>query len=386
MTFTLCFKRSGDCALEVQFETWKESFSGLPDPRVVGRISHGLLDILFLTLCAVICGMDDWEAIEEWGQARLDWLRQFVALENGIPSHDTLARVFAALDAAEFEACFVSWMSALSPSLEGEIIAVDGKTARGSRNGEQAAIHMVSAFVCGRGITLGQWKAQEKSNEITAIPELIEALELKGATVTLDAMGCQKTIAQALVDKGADYVLSLKGNQSTLHDAVKHAFDVTQWQNYAEFDDWGHVTEDAGHGRIERRRCVALACSADKPFDVWVGMQSVVMVESMRKTGEKMMLEKRYFISSLPPDSKHLAHVIRSHWEVENRLHWCLDVTFNEDACQTRTDHAPQNLNIVRKIAMNLLRMNPLKKTLPKKRLRACMNPAFLAEILGKTA
>lgn len=370
--------------MEVQFETWKESFSGLPDPRVVGRTSHGLLDILFLTLCAVICGMDDWEAIEEWGQARLEWLRQFVALESGIPSHDTLARVFAALNPKAFESCFVRWMGALCPSLKGEIVAIDGKAARGSRNREQAAIHMVSAFMCGRGITLGQWKTDAKSNEITAVPELIGALNLKGATVTIDAMGCQKAIAQALVDKGADYVLSLKGNQGTLHEAAKHLFDVTRWQNYAQFDDWGHVTENAGHGRSERRRCVALACpAADKPFDVWAGMRSVVMVESIRKTAEGTTLEKRYFVSSLPPDHERLAHAIRSHWEVENRLHWCLDVTFQEDACRTRRDHAPQNLNIVRKIAMNLLRMNPLKKTLPKKRLRACMNPEFLAQIIG---
>jgi predicted transposase YbfD/YdcC len=375
--------QSGDAEVEVQFETWKDSFATLPDPRVVGRTSHGLLDILFLTLCAVICGMDDWEAIEEWGQARLDWLRQFVALENGMPSHDTLARVFAALDPEEFEACFVRWMSALCPSLEGEIVAIDGKTARGSRDRQQAAIHMVSAFVCGQGLTLGQWKTDAKSNEITAVPELIEVLELKGAMVTLDAMGCQKAVAQALVDKGADYVFSLKGNQGTLHEAVKHLFDVTRWQNYAEFDDWGHVTEDAGHGRVERRRCVALACPAGKPFDLWSGMQSVAMVESTRTTAEEMTLERRYFVSSAPPDPKRLAYAIRSHWEVENRLHWCLDVTFGEDACRTRSDHAPQNMNIVRKIAMNLLRMHPLKKTLPKKRLRACMNPEFLGEILG---
>jgi predicted transposase YbfD/YdcC len=369
--------------VEVRFEAWKESFECMPDPRVIGRTSHGLLDILFLTLCAVISGMDDWEAIEEWGQARLDWLRQFVALDNGIPSHDTLARVFAALDPAKFEACFVHWMGTLCPSLAGEIVAIDGKTARGSHDRGQAAIHMVSAFVCGRGITLGQWKTDAKSNEITAVPELIDVLDLAGATVTLDAMGCQKTIAQALVDKGADYVFGLKGNQGTLHEAVKALFDVTQWQHYAEFADWGHVTEEAGHGRIERRRCIALACPAGGPYDAWAGMQSVVMVEAMRQTADKVTAEKRYFVSSLPPDSKQLAHAIRSHWQVENRLHWCLDVTFGEDASRTRRDHSPQNLNVVRKIAMNLLRLNPLKKTLPKKRLRACMNPEYLAQVLG---
>lgn len=383
MAFTLRFAWRKALRVEVRFETWKESFAFLPDPRVVGRTSHGLLDILFLTLCGVVAGMDDWEAIEEWGLARLDWLRQFVPLENGIPSHDTLARVFAALEPVEFEACFVRWMRTLCPSLEGEIVAIDGKTARGSRDREQAAIHMVSAFVCDRGITLGQWKTEEKSNEITAVPELIDVLDLKGATVTLDAMGCQKTIAQALVDKGADYVFGLKGNQGTLHAAVKRLFDVTEWEHYKEFADWGHATKEAGHGRIEGRRCLALASPSDKLFEAWAGMRSVIRVESMRQKEEKVTAEKRYFISSLPPDSERLAQAIRSHWQVENRLHWCLDVTFGEDANRTRRDHAPQNLNVVRKIAMNLLRLHPLKKTLPKKRLRACMNPAYLAQVLG---
>lgn len=371
---------------EVRFEVWKDCFSVLPDPRVVGRTWHRLLDILFLTLCAAIGGMDDWEAIEEWGNARLDWLRQFVALENGIPSHDTLGRVFAALDSTQFEACFVRWMSTLCPSLEGEIVAMDGKTARGSRERGQAALHMVSAFVCGRGITLGQWKTDDKSNEITAVPELIEALELKGAIVTLDAMGCQKAIAQALVDKGADYVFGLKGNQETLHEQVKRLFDVTEWENYADFADWGHVTEGAGHGRVEWRRCLALKCPQGGPFEAWAGMKSVVMVDAMRQATEAVTAETRYFVSSLPPDSKRLAEAIRSHWQVENRLHWCLDVAFHEDACRTRRDHAPQNLNIMRKMAMNLLRLNPLKKTLPKKRLRACLDPAYLAQVLGVAA
>ena len=369
--------------MEVRFDTWKDCFATLPDPRVVGRTSHGLFDILFLTLCAVICGMDDWEAIEEWGRARQDWLRRFVPLENGIPSHDTLARVFAALDSARFEQCFVRWMSTLIPSLEGEIVAIDGKTARGSRDRDQAALHMVSAFVCGRGITLGQWKTNEKSNEITAIPELIEALDLAGAIVTIDAMGCQKKIAQTIVDRDADYVFGLKGNQDTLHAAVQRLFDVTEWQNYADFADWGHASEDVKHGRREQRRCVALPCPAGVPFDAWKEMKSVVMVESVRQADGKLTTEKRYFVSSLAPDSKRMAHAIRSHWEVENRLHWCLDVTFGEDACRIRTDHAPHNLNIVRKIAMNLLRLSPLRKSLPKKRLRACLSPDYLAQVIG---
>lgn len=371
--------------VDVKLETWMACFAEVRDPRVIGRTSHRLLDILFLTLCAVICGMDDEEAIEEWGRARLDWLRQFVELPNGIPSHDTIGRVLAALNPVTFQACFVRWMATLCPSLDGQIVALDGKTARGSRDARAGvpAIHMVSAFVCGHGITLGQVRTDEKSNEITALPEVIAALDLRGATVTLDAMGCQKAIARQLTDQGAHYVFGLKGNQGTLHAQVKRLFEVTAWEHYAEFDNWGSVTKNAGHGRVERRRCVALACPARAPFDAWAGLRSVIMVESLRQTNGKVTTEKRYFISSLPPKAKRLAHAIRSHWDIENRLHWCLDVTFGEDACRVRTDHAPENLNLVRKIAMNLLRLDPLKKSLPKKRLRACLDSEYLAQVLG---
>jgi predicted transposase YbfD/YdcC len=371
--------------IEVDFEGLKECFGGMRDPRVVGRTAHELTDILFLTLCAVLCGMNDWESIEEWGKEREDWLRQFVEVKNGIPSHDTISRVFAALDSVTFQACFIRWMSGLCPSLEGQIVAIDGKTARGShhrRCGKQA-IHMVSAFVCGHGLTLGQLKTDEKSNEITAIPELIAALDLKGSTVTLDAMGCQKEIAKVIVGKGADYVMGLKGNQGTLSDKVKEFFDVTEWLNYKDFSNWGHGTEEKGHGRVQTRRYVALACDNWELIEAWAGMKSVTMVESLRQTDTECTSEKRYYISSLAADSEKIAHAIRSHWEIENRLHWCLDVSFNEDASRIRTDHAPENMNIVKKIAMNLLRLNPLKRSLPKKRLKACLNNQYLAEVLG---
>jgi predicted transposase YbfD/YdcC len=371
--------------MEICLETLKECFAELPDPRVVERTSHSLVDILFLTLCAVICGMDDWESIELWGEVRLDWLRQFVPLENGIPSHDTIARVFAALDSKQFQASFLRWMSSLCPSLEGQIVAIDGKTARGShdRSIGKRAIHMVSAFVCGHGITLGQWKTEEKSNEITAIPELINVLDLKGATVTIDAMGCQKDIAQAIVDKEAHYVLGLKGNQGTLSQRVKDFFDQTQWGNYEGFANWGVRSQESGHGRIDTRRCIALPCDDWDGIEAWAGLKSVVMIESMRQTDNGVSSEKRYYISSLEPDSKKLAHAIRSHWEVENRLHWCLDVTFGEDANRTRKDHAPENLNIMRKITMNILRLSPVKRSIVKKRLKAALNNDYLAEIMG---
>jgi predicted transposase YbfD/YdcC len=371
--------------IEVDFEGLKACFADLRDPRVVGRTTHRLEDILFLTLCAVLCGMDDWESIEEWGQERQEWLRQFVGMENGIASHDTISRVFAALDSQSFQACFIRWMATLCPSLEGQIVAIDGKTVRGShqRRDGKRAIHMVSAFVCGHGLTLGQLKTDEKSNEITAIPELIDALDLSGSIVTLDAMGCQKEIARAIVGKGADYVLGLKGNQGALSDRVKDFFKVTEWLNYKDFAAWGHHTEEKGHGRTEARRYVSLACDEWQDIEAWGGMKSVTMVQSLRQTGAEATLEKRYYISSLAPEADQLAQAIRRHWEIENRLHWCLDMTFNEDASRIRTDHAPENLHIIKKIALNLLRLNPLKRSLPKKRLKACLNNQYLAEVLG---
>jgi len=371
--------------IRVDYEGLKTCFEDLPDPRVVGRTTHRLEDILFVTLCGVLCGMDDWESIEQWGNHRVEWLRQFIEVEHGIPSHDTISRVFAALDSAVFQQCFIRWMNSLVPNLAGQTVAIDGKTARGShqrRCGKQA-IHLVSAFVCGHGLTLGQVKTQEKSNEITAIPELVEALELKGSIVTVDAMGCQKEIAAAIVEKQADYVLGLKANQGTLYSQVKHLFNATEWLNYQDFASRGHATQEKGHGRHEVRRCVALTSTSIGESHIWAGMQSVVMVESMRNNADGCTSEKRFYISSLAADSEKLAKAIRGHWEIENRLHWCLDVCFDEDASRIRKDHAPENLNIIRKIAMNLLRLNPLKRSLPKKRLEACLNNTYLANALG---
>ena len=245
---------------------------------MVGRTTHGLSDILFLTLCAVLCGMDDWESIEEWGKERLAWLRQFIRVENGIPSHDTISGVFAALDSTTFQACFIQWRGTLCPSLAGQSVAIDGKTARGSPQRQRGtpAIHMVSAFVCEHGLTLEQVKSDEKSNAITAIPKLIEALDLRGSIVTPDAMGCQKEIARALVGKGADYVLGLKGNQGTWHRRVRDFFNVTEWHTYRDFASWGHGTQEHGHGCSETRRCVTLACGDWEHADAWAGMKTVL--------------------------------------------------------------------------------------------------------------
>lgn len=364
----------------------KECFGELQDTRVLGRTTHALIDILVLTICAVIAGADDWEYVEMWGTERIDFLRQFVPLENGIPSHDTIGRVFAAIDNKGFQACFTRWVSTICTSLAGEVVALDGKTLRGShqRGAGKSAIHVVSAFVSGRGITLGQLSTDAKSNEITAIPELLDMLDVKGSTVTIDAMGCQTAIAEKIIEKGAHYVLGLKGNQGKLAEQVVDFFEIAEKEGYKNLAAIEDISYDKGHGRVETRRCVALSAAHLENTDAWTGLGSMAMVESTREIGDQRTCEKRFYISSMAPDSRAMANAIRSHWGIENQLHWCLDVTFNEDGCRVRTGNAAENLNVIRKIAMNLLKINTSRKlTVAKKRQLAGLNDRYLAEVLG---
>jgi predicted transposase YbfD/YdcC len=363
-----------------------ESFADMPDPRVVGRTDHDLLDILVLTVCAVVCGADDWEAVEMWGEAKLEWLRQYVPLKNGIPSHDTIGRLFAAMNNATFQACFTRWVSTICGSLDGQVIAIDGKTMRGSHHHRlgKKAIHMVSAFASDQGITLGQLKTEEKSNEITAIPELLAMLDLKGSIVTIDSMGCQTEIAKTITEQGAHYVLALKGNHGKLHEQVGEFFAIAEQYRYEALDAKPDETCEKDHGRIESRRVIALSSAHLEKVDAWSGLKSMIMVESIREIGEKRTSERRFYISSLEPDSKQIGNAIRAHWGIENKLHWCLDVTFKEDACRTRAGHAAENFNIIRKITMNLLRQETsMKRSIPKKRLYAALHDKYLAEVLG---
>lgn len=363
-----------------------ESFADMPDPRVVGRTDHHLLDILVLTVCAVVCGADDWEAVEMWGEAKLEWLRQYIPLQNGIPSHDTIGRVFAAMNSAIFQVCFTRWVSSICGSLVGQVVAIDGKTMRGShyhRLGKKA-IHMVSAFASDQSLTLGQLKTEEKSNEITAIPELLAMLDLKGSIVTIDSMGCQTAIAMAVAEQGADYVLALKGNHGKLHEQVSEFFEIAEQYQYQLLDAKPDTSCEKDHGRIESRRVIALPSAHLEQVGVWTGLKSMIMVESIREIGEKRTSERRFYISSLEPDSKQIGNAIRAHWGIENKLHWCLDVTFKEDACRMRTGHAAENFNIIRKITMNLLRLETsMKRSIPKKRLYAALHDKYLAEVLG---
>jgi predicted transposase YbfD/YdcC len=365
-----------------------EHFQSLEDPRAENLLEHKLLDIIGLTICAVICGADTWVDIEEYGKAKEEWLKGFLELANGIPSHDTIARLFAALDPEKLQECFVSWVKALAGLKEGEIIPIDGKTVRHSydRGGKKGAIHMVSAWASQNRLVLGQVKVDEKSNEITAIPQLLKVLDIKGCIVTIDAMGAQKEIAKQIIEQGGDYVLSLKGNQGNIHKDVEQLFE---WALKTEFRDISHEfhqTIDGGHGRLEIRRYWLLD-GVKHLIDGgrWTGLKRVGMVESQRRlTGQETTIERRYYLVSLDGNVERFAQSVRSHWGIENQLHWVLDVAFNEDFSRIRKDHAPENFALIRHIALNLLRQETSAKVgIKAKRLKAGWDNDYLYRVLA---
>jgi predicted transposase YbfD/YdcC len=378
-----------------------EHFATLTDPRAERGKEHLLVDILTITLSAVICGADDWVAVATFGKTKAAWLRTFLALPHGIPSHDTFGRVFRLLDPEELRRCFFAWVRAvLGESVEGnadgqvgpQVVAVDGKTLRRShdRRSGKAALHLVSAWATESGLVVGQVATDAKSNEITAIPMLLRLLALEGATVTIDAMGCQTAIAQQIVEQGADYVLALKDNHEKLHARVRRAFrdaDAAVGTSLRLGDVPTHTTVEKGHGRIERRRCRAIGdpeyLAFIDPDGAWPHLQSVVCIESTRRIGDAVSTEARHYLSSLPADAHRLQRVVRSHWGVENRLHWVLDLAFDEDHSRVRADHAPENLAIVRHLALNLLRRDPTRRIgLKNSRFKAALDDAYLRSIL----
>lgn len=363
-------------------------FASLNDPRDNRGKEHLLLEIVAIAICAIICGAESWVDIELYGQSKQEWFATFLSLPNGIPSHDTFARVFAQLDPEQMQHCFLSWIEALSQLTAGEIVAIDGKTLRHSYDSCNAkgAIHMVSAWASTNRLVLGQRKVDDKSNEIKAIPELLQVLALAGCVVTIDAMGCQKEIAAAIVDKGADYVLALKGNQGRLFEDVQWLFEQAQ---ATQFQDVAHdLTQsiDKGHGRVEIRRCWTLSeldYLEQKPL--WKGLQAVAMVQNQRRIKGQVSTETRYYLSSLESNATKIAQAVRTHWTIENALHWVLDVSFDEDACRIRKDHAPQNMALLRQIALNLLGQDKSTKIgIPAKRKKAGWDDAYLVKILAQ--
>ena len=362
-----------------------EHFSTLKDHRIERNKLHSLLDIIVLSICAISSGADGWEAIEEFGKEKQDWLRQYLPLKNGIPSHDCIAYTLRKVSPSAFRDCFMNWVNALKQQTDGEVIAVDGKTARGSRDRQahRNPLHMVSAWACSNRLVLGQEVTSEKSNEITAIPKLLEILELKGCIVTLDAMGCQKAITSQIVEQGGDYVIGLKGNQGTLHEEVTDFFDAARDSDFQAVNYDFMEETDSGHGRIETRRYwVTEELSALSTTSEWTGLRSIGMVERECWQGDKKTVEARFFIASISQDAKRFAQAVRGHWGVENPLHWRLDVVFGEDASQIRKDNGPAIMTAIRHLCLNLFENDPSSLSMAKKRRKAAWSDEYRAKVL----
>lgn len=361
-------------------------FSKLTDPRVDRTKRHLLEDIIIIAICGTICGADGWTEIEEYGKTKFKWLKTFLLLPNGIPSHDTFGRVFSLLDPEEFQQCFLEWVQSVVTLTKGEVVAIDGKTLRKSfdKASEKAAIHMVSAWASTNRMVLGQVKVDDKSNEITAIPKLLQILEVSGSIITIDAMGCQKKIASVIKENGADYVLALKENQPKLYEDVSVFFDKALKNGFGDIQYDYHETKDKGHGRIERR-CYWQVSDITwvKHKEGWDGLNSIGMVESHRCVGDKKSVERRYYINSIENDVKQFAHAVRSHWGIENSVHWVLDIAFREDESRVRKDNSPQNLAMLRHIALNLIKQEKsIRYGIKKKRLKSGWDNDYLLKVL----
>ena len=369
-----------------------EHFATLNDPRIERSKEHLLKDIIAIAILAIISGADGWVAIEAYGNAKYEWLKSFLELPNGIPSHDTFSRVFALIEPQQFQEGFLSWVNSIVKELKLEVIAIDGKTMKQSydRNARQKALHIVSAWSSSHQLVLGQKKVHKKSNELTAIPELIEMLEIAGSVITIDAMGCQKNITSLIIKKKGDYILALKGNQKLLYEAVKEWFEVAQKVDYLGRDYNYHEQVEAGHHRVEKRQVWTVDVSELPPLHnqaLWSGLKTVVMIVSERRLWNKTTTESRFYLSSLSSNAETIAGAIRSHWGIENSLHWALDVTFCEDKSRIRKQNSPENFALLRRLAINLLKQEKtFKQSLKMKRYRAAMDNNYLVQILNSAS
>lgn len=371
-------------------QTITKHFASLQDPRIERTKLHALEAILVIAICATICGADDWIAVEAWGKAKRKWLEKFLELPNGIPSHDTFGRVFARLDPKQFQKCFLSWIRAVAKRTHRQIVAIDGKKLRRShdRTLGKGAMAMVSAWATANRLVLGQRKVKDKSNEITAIPQLLCLLELAGCIVTIDAIGCQTKIVETIVQQKADYLIAVKENQGQLYQDVQDLFAGCREVNFRGVPHDYHKTVNKDHGRIEIRECWTLS---DPEFldylrqrETWKNLQTLVMVRAARRIGLTSSQETRYYISSLENDAKLALRAARGHWGIENGLHWVLDIAFREDESRVRKDHGPENLAVLRHIALNLLKQEQTTKTgIKTKRLKAAWDEDYLLKVLS---
>jgi predicted transposase YbfD/YdcC len=371
-------------------ETLEEHFSKVKDPRKDRTKAHKLIDIIAIAICAVICGAEGWTDMERFGKSKEGWLRTFLELPNGIPSHDTFGRVFSMIDAQEFQLAFWEWVYAVNELIQGQIVNIDGKCLRGSQDEKlgKRAIYMISAWAAENEIVLGQRKVDEKSNEISAIPELLKMLAISGCIVTIDAIGTQTSIAKTIVDAQADYVLSVKENQGHLYEDIATLFAVDQASDFKYASYEYKKTTNKGHGRIDIRECWSTSnldyLRLIRGLENWVGLRSIAMVTCTRIIGDKVTKSTRYYITTLPSNAERILQAVRKHWAIENQLHWTLDVALNEDHCRVRKDQAPENLAVLRHMALNLLKQEKTAKGgVHAKQLQAAWNEDYLLKVLA---
>ena len=380
---------------EIEPENLMDFLEALADPRIDRTKKHQLADVMTIAICAAICGAKNWVEIADFGEAKFEWFKNFLKLEHGIPSHDTFRRVFMLLEPAEFRKMFIAWTSAVTRDADIKQLCIDGKTLRRSfdKGRKSSAIHMINVWSSGASLAMGQMKSEGKKNEIGTVPKLLELLNLKGHIVTSDAMNCQKKTARKIIEKGGDYLLAVKDNNKYLHERTKERFGMKGKGSMTGVTKRSHVEESRGHGRIERRTCTVLTkkeCGqfGVDPFGEWPSLKSIVKVTSQRtiqNTGESSE-NTRFYISSLDATAKEISEAVRNHWQVENRLHWVLDVIFREDECTSRTGFLAENFSCLRQLALNLIKLEPSKKSIRRKQKLAGWVEEFLLSILFRGA